>query len=204
MCFLRTSPSPAALASARGRPLSSPAARGALSSPHCEDQGGLAAITSLIPPLICLLLTPSTDFSSRLPSSLPLTHTHTGLGSFSRPPSCSLGKGNWTERFTFRKAASATYLSVLRLSQVQEELLGGSGQEGGEALSSAGRRLPASRPGSSVQVPVLRLLAARSQLMLSRRLSVSPINSNSWPAAAPQSLLEALRAEPHAAQPLPL
>lgn len=110
MCFPRTSQSPAARASARGRPLSSPDARGALRSPHCENQGGLAAITTLTPSLICLLLTPRTDFSSRLASSLPLTHTHTRLRSFSCPPFCSLGKGNGTERFTFRKAASATNL----------------------------------------------------------------------------------------------
>lgn len=45
---------------------------------------------------------------SRLTSSPPLTHAHTGLRAFSRPPLCSLGKGNWTERFTFRKAVSAT------------------------------------------------------------------------------------------------
>lgn len=111
MCFPRTSQSPAARTSARGRPLFSPDARDALRSPRRENQGGLAAITACIPSLICLLLTPSTDFSSRLTSSLPLTHTHTGLRAFSRPPPFgSLGKGNWTERFTFRKAASATHL----------------------------------------------------------------------------------------------
>lgn len=76
ICLLSTSQSPAALASARGRPLSSPDARGALSSPHCENQGGLAAITALIPSQICLLLTPSTDFSSRLVVSPSHTHSH--------------------------------------------------------------------------------------------------------------------------------
>lgn len=133
MCFPRISQSPAALAGARGRPPSSPDARGALSSSRCENQGGLAAITALIPSLICLLLTPSTDFSSRLTSSLPLTHTHTGLRSFSRPPFCSLGKGNWTERFTFRKAASATHFC--------SPALAGPGGVAGEVLGRKEERL---------------------------------------------------------------
>lgn len=146
ICLLRQSQSPAALASARGRPRSSSEACGALGSPDCENRGGLAAITSLLPSLICLLLTPSNDFSSRLTSSLPLTYTHTHTSSvpLSRPPFGSLGKGNWTERFTFRKAVSATYFSRSPAlagprSPTWRSCRGGSGRQGGEALRLAGQ-----------------------------------------------------------------
>lgn len=140
--LLRQRQSPAALACARGRPRSSSEAWGALGSPDCENRGGLAAITSLIPSLICLLLTPSRDFSSRLTSSLPLTRTHTSSVPLSRPPFGSLGKGNWTERFTFRKAVSAAYFPLcLALagprSPTWRSCRGGSGQQGREPLSSA-------------------------------------------------------------------
>lgn len=109
ICLLRTSRSPAALASARGRPPSSPDARGALSSPRRENRGGLAAITALTPSLICLLLMRSTDFSSRrTPSALSHTLTQPPC-LLPRPPVRSPGKGNWTERFTFRRAASAAH-----------------------------------------------------------------------------------------------
>lgn len=131
------------------------------------------------------------------------SHTHSHRTPSLLPPSLLLsGKRQWDGTVHLQESSlcHARLFSGPRRSR--RSCWGGSGQEGGEALSSAGRRPPASRPGSSVQVPVLPPLADRSQLMLSRRLSVSPISSHAWPAAAPRSLLEVLRAAPHAAQPL--
>lgn len=163
ICFQRTSQSPAALASARGRLLSPPDARGALRSPRCENQGGLAAITALIPSPMCLLLTPSTDFSSLFVVSPSQTHSH-----ILRSSAPALPVALWGEAIARNSSPSGKQplprplpgARRFRVSRV-EERLGGSGLR---------RPPPASRPGSSVQVPVFPLLARRSQLVPSRRL----------------------------------
>lgn len=77
--------------------------------------------------------------SRRLSRSHTLTHPPLPV---SRPPLCSLGKGNWTEQFTFTKAAFATYFtSSLALagpgSPMWTSCWGNSRQDGGKALSSA-------------------------------------------------------------------
>lgn len=132
-CLLRTSRSPAALASARGRPLSSPDARGALSSPLLESRRSCSNYRSYS-------ISDLFDFNAerRLflsPHVVSPSHTRSHiLGSVSRPPFCSLGKGSWTERFTFRKGASASYFTgSLALSgpgsPMWRSCWGGSGQK---------------------------------------------------------------------------
>lgn len=91
-----------------------------------------------------LLLRPSKDFSSRLTSSLPLTHTHTHTSSVpSLPPSLLFSGERQLDGMIHLQESSLGHALLefpgsrrYRVSNVVE-LLGGSGQEGGEALSSA-------------------------------------------------------------------
>lgn len=154
ICLLRTSQSPAALASARGRPLSSPDARGALSSPHHENQGGLAAITALIPSPDLFAF--NAEYRLFLSPCLSLSYTLT-LRSFAPALPFAL----WGKAIVRNSSPSGkqplprTFPGSrrFRVSKV-EELLGRF-------------RAP---PSSARKPPVFRLLAHRSQLVPSRRL----------------------------------
>lgn len=91
-----------------------------------------------------MLLRPTKDFSSRLTSSLPLTHTHTHTSSVpSLPPSLLFSGERQLDRMIHLQESSLGHALLefpgsrrYRVSNVAE-LLGSSGQEGGEALSSA-------------------------------------------------------------------
>lgn len=128
----------------------------------------------LIPALICLLLTPNADFSSRLTLSLPLTHAHTSSVPGLPPSRLLSGERQLDGTIHLQESSLGLVLHPLpgsrrsRVSNVEELLKRfGAGRKRGSEL-----RCPPSarRLNSSAQVPVIPLLADRSQLMPSQRL----------------------------------
>lgn len=168
-CLLRTSRSPAALASARGRPLSSPDARGALSSPLLESRRSCSNYRSYsISDLFDFNAERRLFLSPHVVSpSLTLTHPRFPV---SHLPFALWGKAvgrndSPSGKEPRPRTSPGPWLSGPG-SPMWRSCWGGSGQEGREALSSA-----VLRPRDA-SIPQFRcpLLAARSQLMPSQRL----------------------------------
>lgn len=101
----------------------------------------------LIPSLICLILTPNADFSSRLTLSLPLTHAHTSSVPCLPPSLLLSGERQLDGTIHLQERSIGLVLHQVpgslrsRVSNV-EELLGRFGAEGREVLSSAVLRPP--------------------------------------------------------------
>lgn len=133
------------------------------------------------------------------------THSHTAAPGLLPPSLWLSGNGQLDGTVHLQESSSLCHAPLRSPAPAGPGGAAGRLWAGGRRGSELGRPpLPREPPGSSVRAPVLPPLAERSQLVLSRRLSVSPISSTSRPAAAPRPLLQALRAEPHAAQPRPL
>lgn len=145
------------------------------------------------------LLTPSKDFSSRLTSSLPFTHTRAHTSSVpSLPPSLLLSGERQLDGMIHLQKSSLRHVLLefpgscrSRVSNV-EEVRGGSGRK---RRSFEPSQCPPPRKTPvflGFGAPVLR----RVPLVSSWRLCAvnsSPLSSNSWPAAASQSRLGVLR-----------
>lgn len=193
-CVRSQSPGPAAPAGARGRPLCSPGAWGALGSPDCENPGGLAAIPSLFH--LCFVCSERrVDFSSRLVVSPSHIHTRSHILRPSLPPSRWLSRERQLDATIHLQESRALRFPGFRRSPVS-----GAGELRGRLCAQRSSALQT--PASAGRVPLVPAISRdRSQLVPSDTLR--PLSSNSWPAAAARPRQEVRRAEPHAAPQLP-